>query len=457
MLEVAVPNWILESAAVDLADFFSLESLAEDYSQILNGHYDVVEKKYRIAIGADRIDLSLFERDKDKHLRAVQRKVLQGRYTFSPFLEHQIAKVDSKELRTISIASIRDTIVQRALYRYFYDTIESKLIEPVFGYRKGKSAHDAVRTIQRHFSNGRTSVFDADLTKFFDRVDHDELLNKIELLPGIDATALKLVFRFLKTGSVPSDQVAEIKNTKGKQKKYKPNPRNQGVPQGGVLSGMLSNLYLAEFDQKLFQQYPGYVRYADDFLICCDSESECLQAKNLVNEKLPLGAELNLSKTTDCVQAERGVDFLGFRVRLSRLSVRGRNIGKFKKRITDLIAHHSKKDYKSLEKAFEYLIPHLVTKIEGPAEEQLQDYANLGFKVARYRRSWIGFFRIANDGVQMKGLDRWIVNQVKAFAWKKFQEKVSLAEIRERGLPSLVNTKYKARKSKTISAQKNLS
>ena len=106
------------------ADHFSIASLESSFERLLDGHFDVIAERPRISTGADRIELELFLRDKDKHLAAAQRKVLSGRYTFSPFLERQIPKDGSTEMRTISIASIRDSIVQRALYDYLYPFVE---------------------------------------------------------------------------------------------------------------------------------------------------------------------------------------------------------------------------------------------------------------------------------------------------------------------------------------------
>ena len=177
----------------------------------------------RISTGADRIELDLFVRDKEKHLAAISRKVIEGRYTFRPFLERQIPKPESKEMRTI--ASIRDCVVQRGtLHDHLYPIIDAKLSPSVFGYRKGISAHDAVRLIRKHFTEGWICVFDADLQKFFDNVNHEVLLEMVQQLE-LDARAFNLIRRFLKTGKIPSSQVEEHKTKKGKQSKYLPEPR----------------------------------------------------------------------------------------------------------------------------------------------------------------------------------------------------------------------------------------
>src|SRR5262249_4956094 len=157
-------------------------------------------------------------------------------------------------------------------YEYLYPLVDAKLSPSVFGYRKGMNAHDAVRLIRKHFAEARAFVFDADLRKFFDTVNHDVLLAMVRRL-NLDRRAHDLIRRFLKTGRVPQAQVEEHKKRKEKQTKYIPEPRTIGVPQGGVLSGLLSNLYLSQFDGSIRKRYQGFVRYADDFLVCCQSEA----------------------------------------------------------------------------------------------------------------------------------------------------------------------------------------
>src|ERR1700737_1223975 len=100
----------------DFESFFTLERLNLVFDSLIDGHFDVIAEQPRISTGADRIEFDLFQRD--RHLAAVSRKVLEGRFTFSPFLEREIPKADSTDLRTISIASIRDCVAQRAIYEY---------------------------------------------------------------------------------------------------------------------------------------------------------------------------------------------------------------------------------------------------------------------------------------------------------------------------------------------------
>lgn len=427
---------------------FTSENLAKCVDGILDGNFDVIAERPRISTGADRIELGLFLRDQDKHLAAISRKVTDGRYTFRPFLEREIPKADSKDMRTISIASIRDCVVQRALYEHLYPIIDAKLSASVFGYRKGISAHDAVRLIRRHFAEGRTFVFDADLQKFFDTVDHDLLLEMVERL-DLDDRAFTLIRRFLKTGKIPSAQVQEHKDKKGKQTKYQPEPRSKGVPQGGVLSGLLSNLYLSQFDASVIGQFEGLVRYADDFVVCCNNAEECRDVHDLVKTQLtPLKLELHPTKTKECVPGASGVDFLGFRISIRGIRVRKRNILKFKTRIREVL--ESQKVFKTPARTLRSLVRRLTFKIKGPSDEQLKKLAERGKRVARCRRSWIGFFRIVDDLLQIRSLDRWVRRQVSAFMWEKHRVRVRLKQMQQAGLPSLIKSLWIARSKKPL-------
>lgn len=338
---------------------------------------------------------------------------------------------------------MRDNVVQRALYDYLYDTVDARLTPSVFGYRKGRSAHDAIRLIKRHFADGRVFVFDADLRKFFDTVDHEVLLAQVQELE-LDDRAFKLILRFLKTGKIPATQVEEHKAAKGNQKKFAPERRTIGVPQGGILSGLLSNLYLSQFDAEIRRHHVGYVRYADDFLVCCKSEMECEEVQKLAVEALqPLKVALHPEKTKVCVSGESGVDFLGFRISTRGVRVRGRNVSKFKARIRDVI--NTQKIKKTPSKTLRSLIWRLSFKVRGPDDAMLQKMAERGKIISPCRRSWIGFFRIVDDLHQIRSLDRWLRGQVSKFMWEKHRCRVSLRTMQQQGLPSLVNSLWKAR------------
>jgi RNA-directed DNA polymerase len=437
------PQFRMTSHPTEFEAYFEYDRLCVHLDALLDGHFDVIAERPRVLTGADRIELNHFVRDKVNHLSAISRKVLDGRYTFSPFLQKSIPKPDSKETRIISFAGIRDSIVQRAIYEYVYPVVDSKLSDSVFGYRKGKSAHDAVRSIRKHIVEARVYVFDADLRKFFDTVDHAILLARVEEL-GLDQRANKLIWRFLKTGRVPPEQVLQHRERKGKQLKYTPIPTTIGVPQGGVLSGLLSNLFLSGFDSVIREGFAGYVRYADDFLVCCDSEIDCRRVHELVKTQLEaIRLQLNNEKTKECVLAASGVDFLGFNISSRGVRVRSRNIVKFKARVRQVLV--SQRILEMSELTLKSLTRRLMYKICGPSDTQIRKMADRGKRISRCRRSWIGFFRIVDDHVQIRALDHWLRQQVSLFMWRKHKARIRHREMRQAGLTSLMRSLWVAR------------
>ena len=428
---------------VKFEEALSLESLSNSFDTLLVRRYDVIADEPRILPGADRIQLDHFRRDRQKHLSAIHRKVCQGRYTFSPSLGVDIPKPGSKETRPLSLSTIRDTIVQRALYDYLYPRIDPLLTDSAFGYRTGRSAHDAVYAIINHIRRGRKWIVDVDLTKFFDSVSHDLLLKKLTPL-RIDDRATRLIFRFLRTGRVDAVQVAESRMTAGPDRRFTAELRSVGVPQGGVLSGLLSNLFLADFDRAIGAQYAGFVRYADDFVVCCSTSDECQAAFDLIKHEIQqLALTLNMQKTRRAVPISMGIDFLGFRISDKGIRVRGQNISKFKDRIRRVIEKQQKRG--TPEATLRSLIYRLNFKIRGPNEEQQLRLASKAGVKRPQLRSWIGFFRIVTDIDQIRRLDRWIRKEITDFMWHTHRHRVRYSYMSKEGLQSLVKCLFKAR------------
>lgn len=433
---------------VDLEEAVSEDALERAFTRLCDRHFDVIKERVKISAGADRVQLQHFSRDRKKHFAAIARKVLDDRYTFAPYLEREIPKAESKELRTISLAGIRDSLVQRVAYDMLYEHVDVLLTESVYGYRRGNTAQAAVAEIRRHFQEGRVFVFDADFQKFFDNIDHDLLLEKVGEL-GVDPRVGTLVRRFVKTRFVLPTDVAADQMRRGKQRAYPSKPRVRGVPQGGVLSGLLTNLYLADFDRAVRAMEPGYVRYADDFVVCCNSESSC-RALHAQVEGLAKAIRVTLhpSKTNTCRDASYGVEFLGFKIWPDRLAVGPKNITRFKTRIRSVIDRHERK-YKytwDTSRLLHRLCNSLAFKIRGPDAEHRAKLIALGTTQTPHRRSWIGFFRDVDDLDQIRDLDRWVRSQVSAYMWHTFKKRVTLKDMQAAGLPSLINHLHRARK-----------
>jgi RNA-directed DNA polymerase len=424
-------------------DFFSEARLNTYFARLLDRKWDVIGNRHRILPGADDISLTLFQRDLSLHIATLKKKALQGRYTFSPFLEREIPKPGSKKKRTISLATIRDNLFQNALYEYLYPFVEERLTDAVFGYRKGKSAHAAIGRIRGFIDKGHLCIFDADFSGFFDSVNHDLLLEKVRSL-NLDSRAATFLKRFMKARRITPTAVIARQQSAGRQSKYAVIRRTEGVPQGGILSGLLTNLFLADFDQTILQQAAGYIRYADDFLVLCKTPEECQSIRDLVEVKATsLRLELHPEKTHTCISAGRGVDFLGFRVGTKGIRVRGSNKAKFKQRILRILETQNPR--KTPDASLRSLIYRINFIIRGPNKEHMDLLIAQGKVTHRFRRSWIGFFRIVDDEAQVRSLDRWIRKQVSQYLWKNHRQRVRYSQMRQVGLLSLVNIMHRAR------------
>jgi RNA-directed DNA polymerase len=431
----------------DFEVIFSPDALAQDYQALLADKFDFLHEDSYLPPGSDRQDRKIFEKQLDLHLRAINRKVVQDRWVFSPFIEKSIPKTSGGE-RIISLATIRDTLVQRRLYEYLYPIVDQLLSNACSAYRRGRGAHDAIKRIRKALDEGFVHVLDADIKSFFDRVDHKKLLAVVQALP-IDARAYRLIDVYLRTPRVTSDDRSAA-DSKKPRAKYPQTPRDIGLPQGGVISGMLANLFLAGFDEEMQQGQDILVRYADDFLVCCKSEEQLNIAYARARQALTaLDLDLHPDKT-EPRNATNGVDFVGFTVGQGFTRVRHANLVKFKQRIQEVLDTHNPKprpdwDLRRLTRRLRY-------KIQGPIDE-IQKFSSAKNP---HQRSWIGFFRIVDDETQIKGLDRWIRQQLSRYMWRQHRMKVTATGMRVAGLPSLYGTLWKARKppptNSTVSA-----
>jgi len=178
---------------------------------------------------------------------AVRAQLLDGTYRPKPVREQEIPK-SGGGVRKLGIPTVLDRLIQQAFLQVLQPMFDPTFSEHSHGFRPGRSAHDAVCEAQRYIQEGRTVVVDVDLEKFFDRVNHDVLMGKLEKRIG-DKRVLRLIRRYLQAGIMANGVVME---------------RHEGTPQGGPLSPLLANLLLDEVDKELEKRGLAFVRYADD-------------------------------------------------------------------------------------------------------------------------------------------------------------------------------------------------
>ena len=213
--------------------------------------------------GADEQTVAHFARHAEQELQRLHEQLRAGTYRPQPVRRVWIPKPGSNEKRPLGIPAVRDRIVQGALRHVLEPIFETEFAEHSYGFRPGRGAKDALRRVDTLLKAGHEWVVDADLKSYFDTIPQDRLLALMKQRVA-DGRVLALVENFLRAGV--------LEESKGWQ------PTERGTPQGGVVSPLLANLYLNPLDHQIERAGWAMVRYADDFVILCRSETEAQAA-----------------------------------------------------------------------------------------------------------------------------------------------------------------------------------
>jgi group II intron reverse transcriptase/maturase len=337
--------------------------------------------------GVDGQSLKAFEAKLDQQLDRLQRELMQDAYRPQPVRQVPIPKEGKPgEYRMLGVPTIFDRVCQQALLNRLEPIFEPVFEEANFGYRRGRSTHDALRKVWKEIQGGRQWIVDADLKDFFGSVEHDKLLALVAQRVA-DGRVLRLIEAMLKAGSY------------GKGRLF---PTGRGTPQGGVVSPVLSNILLTPFDWEMRQRGYQLTRFADDWVVTCQSAAEARAAVAAAHKILStLGVQLHPQKTR-IVHVEHGFEFLGYKIK------QGKQLrlppGKIRSTARSGALYAYPKE-KSIRRFMDRVRELTKRRIPLSTAQLIQELNPL-------LRGWGHYYRRAHVRLLFNRLDRWIVRRL---------------------------------------------
>jgi RNA-directed DNA polymerase len=286
----------------------------------------------RGAAGIDKVSIKMFEANLSQNLQALERSLKDGSFRPLPLRRHFLLKEPGK-FRPLGIPAVRDRVAQEVVRRLLSPIFEPLFHPASFGFRPGRNCHQALEQVLKLHAEGYRVVLDADIKAFFDNLPH-AIIKEAVAAQVADGNILNLIERFLRSG-VMEEGVFK--------------PTTVGTPQGGVISPLLANLVLNHLDWRLHEHGYRLVRYADDFVVLCQTVAQAEEAMTLVQQTLSeLGLTLSAEKTHITTYG-KGYSFLGFVMSSRSRRMRPKSERKFQERVRELTGRSRNLDAKVIE------------------------------------------------------------------------------------------------------------
>ncbi|MEW5705678.1 MAG: group II intron reverse transcriptase/maturase [Actinomycetota bacterium] len=354
--------------------------------------YSLIDKVYRMdnleraykavkanngAPGVDGVTVKAFGQNLQEELRQLHHELKTGIYEPQPVLRVEIPKVDGSK-RPLGIPTVRDRVVQQALLNILQPIFEPDFHPSSYGYRPERSCHQAVAKAEMFINKYSLSyVVDMDLSKCFDRLNHDLILEGVNRKVS-DGSVLKLIKKFLTAGVMKDGAWEET---------------DLGSPQGGVISPLLTNIYLDSFDQEMKRRGIRMVRYADDILLFAATYRDAKKYRRIATEFLEQELKLTVNREkTHLTDNRKGVAYLGFVIYSKSVSISPKKLKNFKDKIRKMTPRNHGLSVKEM---VEKLNPVL--------------------------RGWANYFRIANCRTVFAELMGWIRRRLRMKKMKEWK------------------------------------
>jgi RNA-directed DNA polymerase len=348
--------------------------------------------------GVDRMEVESLKdylvRHKDELITAIER----GKYRPNPVRRVEISKENGKQ-RQLGIPTVVDRVIQQSIAQELSLIYEPRFSPGSYGFRPKRNAHQALRKCQECITQGYVYAVDIDLERFFDTVRHSKL---IEVLSQAikDGRVISLVHKYLNAGVMKED-------------KYE--ATIEGVPQGGPLSPLLSNVMLNELDWELEKRGHKFVRYADDMVIFCKSRRSAERTMKNISAFIEEKLFLKVNRDKSQVAHVRNIKFLGYSFYIiegeGRLRLHPKSVAKMRARIRDL-----------------------TSRSNGWGNDRRKE------ALSQYIRGWVQYFKLADMQKLLKKVDEWYRRRLRMVIWKQWKR----IKTRFTNLVKLGINKYKA-------------